>query len=201
MKPAYSVIIPYLETVNGENNPCIDMCVEYLHKNATYPLEIVKVTGYDYYNGVNRGVELATGDIVVLFNDDIFVGPGWDILPMKYALEDPYNMVSTRLVESGRLPVGGGAIERNFGKSPSTFNYEEFVAFAEELGKANTYPEVVSVEMHACPVFIRREKWVPFRPNEWDYDYFYKYLPELGFKMKKVSTVVYHIQSFATKPD
>lgn len=201
MKPAYSVIIPYLETVNGQPNPCIDMCVNFLEKNSSYPIEIVKVTGFDYYNGINHGVERATSDVIVTFNDDMFVPPNWDVLPMKYVLEDEFNMVSARFIESGRIPVGGGAIEKDFGRSPQTFDYEAFVKYVKELEDTNAFPEVVNDGLHACPVFITKKNWVPFRPNEFDYDYFYHYLPSLGFKMKKVSSYVYHIQSFSTKPN
>jgi hypothetical protein len=49
-KPIYSVIIPYLETVNNKPNTCLDLCIKYLKQNSKHPFEIIPISGYDYSN-------------------------------------------------------------------------------------------------------------------------------------------------------
>lgn len=200
-KPMYSVIIPYLEIVNGKSNTCLKVCIDYLTKNSTYPLEIIPVAGYDYYTAINVGVEMSTTDIICPFNDDMFVEPRWDELFVKYALEDDMNCVSGWYVESGRIPVGGDKIEKDFGRTPESFDHDGFVRYINEYRKANNVPEVMDGIVNAAPVFIHKKNWVPFRNNEFDYEYFTNFLPSQGFKMKKVNSFIYHIQSLTAKPN
>lgn len=201
MKPIYSVIIPYLEIVNNKPNTCLDVCINYLKKNSFYPLEIVPVSGYDYYTAINIGVERSTADIICPFNDDMFVEPNWDVLFVKYALQNDMNCVSGWYVESGRIPVGGDCIEKNFGMTPESFDHDGFVSYINEYRAKNNVPEVMDGIVNAAPVFIHKKNWIPFRNNEFDYDYFTSMLPSKGFKMKKVDSFIYHIQSLTAKPN
>jgi hypothetical protein len=200
-KPIYSVIIPYLETVNSKPNTCLDLCIKYLKQNSKYPFEIIPISGYDYYTAVNIGVEKATTEIICPINDDMFVEPNWDDLFVKYSLQDDMNCVSGWYVESGRIPVGGDKIEKDFGRTPESFRYDDFVEYIKNYKKNFNVPEVMDGIVNAAPVFIHKKNWIPFRNNEFDYIYFTDFLPSNGFKMKKVSSFVYHIQSLTAKPN
>lgn len=200
-KPIYSVIIPYLEIVNGKPNTCLKVCMDYLKKNSKYPMEIIPVSGYDYYTAINIGVESATTEIICPFNDDMFVEPNWDELFVKYSTEDDMSCVSGWYVESGRIPVGGDKIEKDFGMTPESFDHDGFVNYINEYRRQFNVPEVMDGIVNAAPVFIHKKNWVPFRNNEFDYDYFTNFLPSIGFKMKKVNSFIYHIQSLTAKPN
>jgi hypothetical protein len=204
----YTVLIPYLSTINGVPNRCIDMCKEYLYKNSTYPFELLEAVDYpDYYLAVNDNFMKASTDIVILFNDDMFVEPGWDELYVKHT--KPKSVVSGYLVESGRIEVGGGAIEFDCGREPENFDYNKFIEFSKSYKEANNIPESLPILGHAAPCALHKDSWIPFEiipgmlnnSSGVDGDYFFNVLPNAGFTYNKINSFVYHIQSFTSKPN
>lgn len=203
----YTVLIPYLSEINGIPNRCIDMCKEYLHKNSTYPFELLEAVDYpDYYLAVNDNFMKASTDIVILFNDDMFVEPGWDEPYVQYT--KPKTIVSGYLVESGRIAVGGGAIEYDCGREPENFDYSKFTEFVQEYKTLHNIPEVSPIMGHAAPCGLHKDSWIPFKivpgvlhnKSGVDGEYFFNTLPQADFVYKKVRSFVYHIQSFTSKP-
>jgi hypothetical protein len=104
-KPKYSVILPHVSIINGTPNTCIDLCRHLLHKAASMPFEIIDAVDYpDYYTAINESINKTNSDIIITFNDDMFPEPGWDKLLVEHC--KPGVAVTTRMIESGRRPVG-----------------------------------------------------------------------------------------------
>jgi hypothetical protein len=194
--PKYSVILPHVSVVNGQPNTCIDLCRHLLHKAATMPFEIIDVVDYpDYYTATNEGVLKANSDIVITFNDDMFPEPGWDKLLVENCKPDV--VVTTRIIESGRLPVGHPNIEFNAGMSPETFEYDKFVNFVNDYKKLNNLPDIENGLGSGVPAAFYKHNWIPYPVYHCaDMDYFFKILPEAGVRFVKANSFIYHIQSF-----
>jgi hypothetical protein len=194
--PKYSVILPHLTYINGEPNPCIDLCRESLYRAATMPFEIIDAVDYpDFYTAINENIANCKSDIIIPFNDDMFPAPGWDRALVKYC--NPKTIVSTYMVESGRMPVHHTVIEFNAGRSPQDFNYDKFSKFVDEYKIQNNIPELEHKLGSGCPAAYHKESWIPYPVYHCaDLDYFEKILPAAGFKFLKVDSFIYHIQSF-----
>ena len=85
------------------------------------------------YRAWNYAVHVAKGDFVVLINSDMCFSPGW--LDALIAAYDGNNVISSRLVEPGKLPSGLHGIEKNFGKNISDYKEKSFLTFANIISK------------------------------------------------------------------
>lgn len=85
------------------------------------------------YKAYNYAVQVAKGDFVVLINSDMCFSPGW--LDALIAAYDGNNVISSRLVEPGKLQSGLHGIEKNFGKDISDYKEEKFLTFANSISK------------------------------------------------------------------
>lgn len=103
----------------------------YIHQNY----EIKKDEWYikNVYKAWNYAVQVAKGDFVVLINSDMCFSPGW--LDALIAAYDGNNVISSRLVESGKLPSGLHGIEKNFGKDISDYKEKKFLTFTNSISK------------------------------------------------------------------
>lgn len=198
-KPKYSVILPSVSIVHGVSNRCVNLCRELLHKAASMPFEIIEAVDYpDFYTAINESVPKVNSDIIIPFNDDMFPEPGWDEVLVKYC--KPKTIVTTRIVESGRLPVHSSLIEFNCGTEPETFDYDKFVNFVNEYKIQHNIPELEYKLGSGCPAAYHKDSWIPYPVYHGaDNDYFEKILPSLGFEIVKVDSYIYHLQSF-TQP-
>jgi hypothetical protein len=85
------------------------------------------------YRAWNYAVHVAKGDFVVLINSDMCFSEGW-----LSALIESYNgnnVISSRLVESGKLLSGLHGIEKNFGKDIPGYKEQEFLEFASSISQ------------------------------------------------------------------
>jgi hypothetical protein len=103
----------------------------YIHQNY----KINKDEWYinNVYKAYNYAVQVAKGDFVVLINSDMCFSPGW--LDALIAAYDGNNVISSRLVEPGKLPSGLHGIEKNFGKDISDYKEKKFLTFANSISK------------------------------------------------------------------
>ena len=96
-------------------------------------------SGEYYLNRVYRawnhgGTEAAArGDVVVFVNSDMAFSPGW--LDNLLKRLDGRTIVTSRLVESGKMPSGLHAVERNFGRTHSEFDGGAFQEFAAGISE------------------------------------------------------------------
>lgn len=197
-KPVYSVILPQLTYINGVPNPLVDLCRESLCKSATMPFEIINAVDYpDFYTAINENVANCNSDIIIPFNDDMFPAPGWDQLLVKHC--KPNTVVTTYVVESGRLEVCRNAIEFDAGREPNDFDYNKFANFVEEYKIQNNIPEIAMELGSGCPAAYHKDSWIPYPVyHTADRDYFERILPAAGFEIVRASSFIYHLMSFTT---
>jgi hypothetical protein len=102
------------------------------------------------YRAYNYSVSVAKGDFVVLINSDMCFSEGW--FGALVAGYDGRNVVSSRLVESGKLKTGLHGIEKNFGTNISSFKEADFLHFAKSIAKN----QIAEGGLY-MPLFFRRE--------------------------------------------
>jgi hypothetical protein len=85
------------------------------------------------YRGYNFGASRAKGDFLVLINSDMGFSPAWLDNLIKYYSGS--NCITSRLVESGRLPSGQFGIEKDFGTDCTNYRESEFLDFAITISK------------------------------------------------------------------
>lgn len=83
------------------------------------------------YRAHDYSFRVAKGKIVVLYASDTYPSKDW--LPNLLKHLTPNNVISSRLVESGKMKSGVHAISKDFGKNPDEFREEEFQKFAESI--------------------------------------------------------------------
>jgi glycosyltransferase involved in cell wall biosynthesis len=102
------------------------------------------------YRAYNYAASVAKGDFVVLINSDMCFSEGWfDALVAGY---DGRNVVSSRLVESGKLKTGLYGIEKNFGTDVTSYKEADFLHFAKSISKN----QIAEGGLY-MPLFFRRE--------------------------------------------
>jgi predicted O-methyltransferase YrrM len=85
------------------------------------------------YRAYNFAAGKAEGDFLVFINSDMAFSPGWfDNLWKWY---NGSNCVTSRLVESGKLPSGLYGIEKDFGHGPDSYREEEFQQYAAAIAE------------------------------------------------------------------
>jgi glycosyltransferase involved in cell wall biosynthesis len=83
------------------------------------------------YRGYNEGVKAARGDYVFLTNSDMAYAPGCLQSLLREAA--PNRLLTSRLVELGRLQTGKYGIEKDFGAVPARFRRRQFESYAAEI--------------------------------------------------------------------
>ena len=117
-------------------NDATDKVKEYLDKNKINHLIFENKDKDEHYikrvyRAWNFGGRNADGDIIVFVNSDMAFSENWLENLLKNVKED--RIVTSRLVESGKLKSGDTAISKNFGKSYSKFDQEGFENFVKEI--------------------------------------------------------------------
>ena len=193
-----SIIVPYLS-----DSPCISICKKLLKDHTINQYELIEIVdSRDVYDAFNSGVRSAKGEIVILISDDMFVSKGWDIPYKKYARGK--TVCTGYLVEPGAIQVSPKNIEKNFGKTPSTFDSASFFAWADEVKPI--IPECVDGKGWYMPLAMEKKYWVDY-PNEKkfpypnDIDLIDNILPNMGYSFLKVNSIVYHLQAFTARKD
>lgn len=156
------------------------------------------------YQGYNFGILNAKGKIVVLINSDNLFSDDWLENLLKYA--DYKHIVCSTLVEPGKeeFSVFPGAVEKNFGKTITTFNEEEFLKFARSIRKTGIklggaympclfYKEIGIVAGLYPEGNIKQNK--PNAPTEFGDENFYRKLNEMGvLHITSKDSIVYHLK-------
>tara|TARA_R110002020_G_scaffold154248_2_gene333812 strand:- start:9067 stop:9732 length:666 start_codon:yes stop_codon:yes gene_type:complete len=83
------------------------------------------------YRGWNECIEYAEADLAILVNSDMGYSPRWDTALVDSMADD--SIVTSRLVESGKMPSGTHGISKNFGRSPDQYDEAGFLEFAESI--------------------------------------------------------------------
>lgn len=102
------------------------------------------------YRAYNYAADKAKGDFLVFINSDMAFTPHW--LDNLWKAYNGGNCITSRLVESGKLPSGQHAIEINFGRDYSTYQEKDFQRYAQELENAQVLDGGLFM-----PMLIRKE--------------------------------------------
>ena len=193
MSNKFSIIIPYLS-----NSECIELCKTLLKENTKNSFELIEIVdNNDVYAAFNDGVKRANEEIVILINDDMFVGKNWDVNYIKYTKNK--NICTGYLVEPGVNNVSHKNIWKNFGKNPQKFKRQKFESWVEKQEK-NT-PEIINNEKGwYMPISFNKSTFVPY-PNELKFPHHNdiilidEILPKNGFSFCKVKSFIYHLHN------
>jgi len=188
------------------NDPT-DEIVSYLKNNNIQHLIFRNKDPNEYYlNRVyrawNYGGFNAPGDIIVFVNSDIAFSSSWLINLLKNIRED--RILTSRVIEPGKLEQSKYAIKKNFGTTYSKFDDESFQKFANVISKNKIvsgnqdfmpcaiYKDIF-VKSGGYPIGNRTEKSGKITSGDWVF--FYENLKLLGIKHYCVfDSIVYHIQ-------
>jgi len=158
-KPKYSIVcliyksINWLKLVNEQVNKYTDLSDKEFffiandaNENVLSYLKNNFIKHYEYnaavenkndwyinnvYRAFNFGSEMAKGEYIVFINSDMCFSQGWfESLLRAY---NGKNIVSSRLVESGRLKSGIYGIDKFFGSTPDNYEEDSFQLFTNSI--------------------------------------------------------------------
>jgi hypothetical protein len=85
------------------------------------------------YRGWNDCVDYAEADLAILVNSDMAYSPGWDTALVDSITVE--HLVTSRLVESGKMLSGKHGISKDFGRSPDEYKEQAFLRYAKSVRK------------------------------------------------------------------
>ena len=106
----------------------------------------------EIYQAWNHGAKVSNGEFICPINSDMYPAPNWLSELIKNYSDD--KIVSSRLVESGRMPSGLHGITRNFGKIPEKFEAKKFEEYAETI----TVPTLQAGGLY-MPYLLKKESF------------------------------------------
>jgi glycosyltransferase involved in cell wall biosynthesis len=111
---------------------------EFLNEfTSTYPF--LQVIGFKENIGectaLNRAVEHASGEYILMVNDDMVFPPDWDIRLVKQYQQIGCDVLSCRLIEPGIIEVNKMFLRYNFGVDYKTFDEAKFNKAAGDLAQ------------------------------------------------------------------
>lgn len=128
MTPAISILIPHLR--NADNDKALKVAIDCIIDNTDIDYELIVesvATRRDIYPVLNNMAHRARAEWLVFSNSDVFLAPGW--ASGFYECRDNDKIVTGVIVECGAIPVNDLNYERNFGRTPETFDRAGFEAF------------------------------------------------------------------------
>lgn len=128
-EPLVSILLPHLR--NESNDAALQICLDCLIANTSmnFELKIESVAERrDIYRVINRMARMVVTPWIIPWNTDVFAAPNW--LEPLWAARDLETIASPVLVECGAIPVNDRNLERDFGRTPDTFQRHEFEAWA-----------------------------------------------------------------------
>ena len=138
----YEQVLKYTDMKDTEfffvANDASDEVLQYLRDNHLPYFQFTNTPAHqkewyinNVYRAYNYASQVAKGDFLVLINSDMAFTPGW--LDALIAAYNGRNLVSSRLVESGKLGTGKYGIEKDFGRTYSQYREDDFQSYAETL--------------------------------------------------------------------
>ena len=165
------------------------------NKNYTQP-DYPKNIG-SIYEAWNYAVTCAKGEIVVLLNSDMIPSDSNWLADMLKCLSKK-TVITSRLIESGKIPSGQHAISKNFGQTIDSFDEKGFRLFASTL---KNYP--LRDGGLYMPMMIHKENFLKVRGysdinpygTSGDKGFFDRLSKEFGVRhMTSFDSIFYHFQ-------
>lgn len=153
------------------------------------------------YRAWNHGGMAAGGDVLVFVNSDMAFTPGW--LDNLLRRLNKRTIVTSRLVESGKLRSGRYGIERDFGTTHSNFDDGAFQEFARGVSEDRARPGGLFMPCAIYADTFRRSGGYPIGnrteanglTTSGDTIFFYETLRAMGVRhVTAFDSIVYHVQ-------
>jgi glycosyltransferase involved in cell wall biosynthesis len=153
------------------------------------------------YRAWNFGGQSAPADIIVFVNSDMAFSSNW--LENLVGELNEKRIVTSRLIESGKLPSDKSAISKNFGTTYKEFNDDSFQEFVKQSSQRKIikgglfmpcafYKDMFS-KSGGYPIGNRQEKSGKITSGDWIF--FYEKLKPMGIEHYTIcDSLVYHIQ-------
>jgi O-antigen biosynthesis protein len=190
-------IIVYVDgSTDGTYEMLLELQEQYDNLIVLYNTENLGLT-----HALNTAVERATTPYLYLINDDMVVGPGWDII-LNYAKHDSGIIVSSSLIEPGVfVPVAPEFIHVNLGTSVQNFQMEAFEKAVEKHKSLQLVPGVNQPMLLSKKDYMTVGGWDNrFRKAPFSDIDFYVRLSLLGKEFYRAyDSVVYHFSGKATR--
>lgn len=204
ISPPISILLPHLR--NPSNDAAVRIAIDTLaaHTDMDYELLLEAVeTRRDIYAVINRMARRALGEYIIPWNSDVFASPNW-IAPL-WAARDVNTIVSPTMVECGAIPVNDLNLERNFGRTPETYQRAEFEQWVRDGGGVRDdwrdgerswfFPSLMERDRFlSLGGFDTTRGSFPLHPLD---IYFWDTWAAAGGKFKRVQSWVYHLQAFS----
>jgi len=153
------------------------------------------------YRAWNFGGQSAPADIIVFVNSDMAFSSGW-LENLLLELKEN-RIVTSRLIESGKLPSDKSAISKNFGTSYKEFNDDLFQEFVKQSSQRKlikgglfmpcAFYKDIFLKSGGYPIGNRQEKSGKITSGDWIF--FYEKLKPIGIEHYTVcDSLVYHVQ-------
>lgn len=194
-----TVIIPHKRM--EENDKALLLNLRMLLDNSCSSLEIIIDTEspkdpYIIYNEVARS---ARSEIIVMTNSDVLMAPDWDRGFIDHMQDNA--ILTGYLVEPKNVGVAGENIEKNFGKTPDTFDRNEFEGYAMSNGK----PAVKEQRGWYMPCAFKKNWFLSTGgfdtseafPHASDVVFWDRCIKEFGTKLLRVNSFAYHFQALS----
>jgi len=188
----FSILIPHTHTALDVRALRVALDTLVRHTVHDYELILEAHSTDNPYPVWNHMVASATTDWIVFSVTDHFFSPGWDV-PL-WEVRDKDMLIMGTVVESGYRPVAAQCLERDFGRSPESYNEAGFNSFAAAL------PEPPTVDGWVWPWMVHRETFLELgafqsHPILSDLFFFQKWLAS-GRQWKRVKSYCYHLQAW-----
>jgi hypothetical protein len=90
------------------------------------------------YKAWNKAGSTSSAEYICFVNSDMAFSPNWLKNLIKHLT--PNRILTSRLVESGKMPSGTHGISKYFGNTPQSYDERAFLEFAEQISNDATSP-------------------------------------------------------------
>jgi hypothetical protein len=132
MKPELTIVLPHKR--NPGNDAALRICLDMLQANTVsdFILLLDAAENEPLYPRVNRLFDIAPTDLCVYWASDMFPSPGWDVAMLE--VYEPDVLVTNTVVEPGAIAMYGGNHQKDFGRTPETFDRDAFEIWCADGG-------------------------------------------------------------------
>lgn len=168
-------------------------------------------TNHGMQYAINYGAMLASGNLVLVINDDNVFGKDWDdILEAEASLEFGEGRDRWCLTVDQVEPTGPSMFRfhiHDLGKNPDEFDYDKWLTLERNISEEESSHTHRTYNGQIFPFLMTRSHYLAVNgldtffnsPNVCDWDFFMR-LEILGFEFSRIhSTHLYHFGSVATK--
>lgn len=185
-----SIILVY-----DSNSKTVEHCKHWLKLNTKNSYELIElIDSTNLYIDISDAVSKASSDIIFLMDDSICVSTFWD--EPIFSNTKPNRVTMGYLVEQMSTNPNRKSIEKDFGKTISTFKHNEFIEWANMSKKY--FPNSVNSKDCFVPCSFLKNNWPKFldtsKQKTNSVDELVGQLFSSNYTFSKTNTVFYKLQ-------